>query len=78
MSSDQKKTKKNEATYMPDTEQNRKIYKKGRRLDQIMVSEDLLNCNIKVIHKPDWQYQELFNLGERPWKRYNANKQRKS
>ena len=30
-----------------------------------MVSEDLLNCNIKVIHKPDWHYQELCNLGER-------------
>ena len=30
-----------------------------------MVSQDLLNCNIKVIHKPDWYYQELCNLGER-------------
>ena len=30
-----------------------------------MVSEDLLNCNIKVIHEPVWQYQELCNLGER-------------
>ena len=30
-----------------------------------MVSQDLLNCNIKIIHKPDWHYQELCNLGER-------------
>ena len=45
---------KNEATYIPDTEHNRKIYKRGRRLDRFMVSEDLLECNLKVIHKPDW------------------------
>ena len=50
---------------MPDTGHNKKIYKKGRRLDRFMVSEDLLNCNIKVNHKPDWHYQELCNLGER-------------
>ena len=56
---------KNEATYIPDTEQNRKIYKKGRRLDRFMVSEDLLSCNLKIIHKPDWYYKEMCNLGER-------------
>ena len=28
-----KNPNKNEATYMPDTEQNRKVYKSGRRLD---------------------------------------------
>ena len=50
---------------MPDTEHNRKVYKKGKRLDRFMVSEDLLNCNIKIIHKSDWHYQELCNLGER-------------
>ena len=55
----------NEATYMPDTEQNRKVYKSGRRLDRFMISEDLLECNIQIIHKPDWHYQELCNLGER-------------
>ena len=60
-----KNPKKNEATYLPDTEHNRKIYKRGRRLDRFMVSEDLLECNLKVIHKPDWHYQELCNLGDR-------------
>ena len=56
---------KNEATYIPDTEVNRKIYTKGRRLDRIMVSEDLLSCNLKIIHKQDWFYKEICNLGER-------------
>ena len=60
-----KNPNKNEATYMPDTEHNRKIYKRGRRLDRFMISEDLLECNLKIIHKPDWHYQELCNLGER-------------
>ena len=30
-----------------------------------MISGDLLECNIKVLHKSDWHYQELCNLGER-------------
>ena len=30
-----------------------------------MVSEDLLACNIQIIHKADWYYQELCNLGDR-------------
>ena len=32
-----KNPNKNEATYMPDTEHNRKVYKKGRRLDRFSV-----------------------------------------
>ena len=36
-----KNPKKNEATYMPDTEHNRKVYKKGRRLDRFLRSTKL-------------------------------------
>ena len=54
-----------EPTYVPDTETNRKVYRRGRRLDSIMVSKDLLACNIQIIHKPDWYYQELCNLGDK-------------
>ena len=33
---------------LPTIEQNRKIYRKGKRLDRFMVSEDLLACNLKI------------------------------
>ena len=53
-----KNPKKNEPTYIPHTVTNRKEYTRGRRLDRIMVSEDLLTCNKQIIHKADC------NLGE--------------
>ena len=42
---------KNEVTYIPETVANRKVYTKGRRLDIIKISEDLLTCNIMIINK---------------------------
>jgi hypothetical protein len=58
-----KKEEKNiKVTYVPDTQTNRKIIRKGRRLDKFIISEDLCTFDTKVTHTNDADYTRLFNM----------------
>ena len=51
-----------EITYIPDTEHNRSNPRKGRRLDRIMLSQDLIDNNKTVINRRDTVYTQTYKM----------------
>ena len=51
-----------EITYIPDTETNRSNPRKGRRLDRILASQDMLDSNKTITHRRDNVYKQTYKM----------------